>query len=78
MNTARNVDMMQNVSIDKQRMIAEVPLVDGMIYTVVDGKLQVIEPPTSGHGNYNFCYQEGQVIDVVKSERVRYKKAKIK
>lgn len=73
MNTSRNVDMTQNVAIDKQRMIAEVPLVDGMIYTVVKGRIEVIDPPERGFGNYNFCYQDGQVIDVVKSVRQRFK-----
>jgi len=73
METAKNVNMMHDVAIDKQRMVAEVPLVDGMIYTVVKGRVEAISPPERGFGNYNFCYQEGQVIDVVKSERHRFK-----
>lgn len=73
METAKNIDMTHDVAIDNQRMIAEVPLIDGMIYTVVDGKVKVIKPPVSGFGKYEFSYQKGQVIDVVKSERQRIK-----
>jgi hypothetical protein len=73
MNAARKDDVMHGVAVDMERMVAEVPLVEGMIYTVVNGKVEAIEPPEKGFGNYDFCYQNGQVIDVVKSVRHRFK-----
>ncbi|PAF19739.1 hypothetical protein [Terribacillus saccharophilus] len=80
MNTARKTDVMPdaedlikgNIAIDSGRMVAEVPLVDGMIYTVVAGDIKAVFPPESGFGNYNICFKDGQPFDITKSDKQRF------
>ncbi|MED0903420.1 DUF3954 domain-containing protein [Bacillus nitratireducens] len=42
-------------------MKAEISLNQNMIYVVKDGKVHLIEPPTSGHGEQSFVYKNGKV-----------------
>ncbi|MFJ6415026.1 hypothetical protein ACIQLG_19795 [Terribacillus saccharophilus] len=72
MNTARKLDAMQDVAYDEVNMTATVPLTNGMIYAVVNGEIKAVEPPESGHGNYDICYKDGQPFSVNKTDKVRF------
>lgn len=42
-------------------MKAEISLAENMIYVVKDGRIHLIEPPTTEHGEQSFVYKDGKV-----------------
>ncbi|MBU9711082.1 DUF3954 domain-containing protein [Evansella tamaricis] len=44
---------------------------ENCIYIVKDGVKTKFEAPVGGHGEYKLIWQDGKILDVVKSERVR-------
>ncbi|MDA1526683.1 DUF3954 domain-containing protein, partial [Bacillus cereus] len=52
---------MMSIKENIAEMKAEISLVENMIYVVKDGRIHLIEPPTSGHGEQSFIYRNGKV-----------------
>lgn len=54
---------------DKEKMTAEIDLMENALYIVKDGKLTKI--PAVQHGEDNLVWKDGRVLDFIRSERVR-------
>lgn len=57
------------MKIDLERCIAEIDLKESSLYIVKDGKVTKI--PAINHGEDKIIWKNGQVLDFIRSERVR-------
>lgn len=57
------------LKIDTENMIAEISLTENSLYIVKDGKLTKV--PALQHGEDKIIWKNGQVLDFIRSERVR-------
>jgi hypothetical protein len=60
MNTARNVDMEQNIAVDSDRMTAEIDLKENAVYRVVDGQITLVDKPNDGYGKQTITWHQGK------------------
>ena len=57
------------MKIDTEKMVAEISLLESSLYIVKDGKVKKI--PAIKHGEDKIIWKNGQVLDFIRSERVR-------
>lgn len=57
------------LKIDVEKMTAEISLMENSLYIVKDGKLTKV--PALQHGEDKIIWKNGQVLDLIRSERVR-------
>ncbi|KMK77863.1 hypothetical protein AB990_03855 [Alkalihalobacillus pseudalcaliphilus] len=61
------------MAVDLTKLTAEIDVTQNQLVVVSDGKVTILNGPTSGHGEYACIWKDGKVLDVIKSERVRVK-----
>lgn len=44
---------------------------ENAVYIVKDGRVTKVDPPESGHGTDEIKWKDGQVLDVIRSGRIR-------
>jgi Protein of unknown function (DUF3954) len=73
MNTARNVDMAQEIRTDTERMIAEVDLNENAVYLVKGGSIEKLETPSTSHGCQSIKWHDGEIVSARVENSYKYK-----